>query len=108
MLSRARAGRPCKLLLTTFDPDVAEVSGVNVARVDALPPTVARMLTNRFSRMLWISTAIGATAGLLGMYLSSHLDVSSGATIVLVNFAAFAIVYAATAHQGTTQPRIGD
>jgi uncharacterized membrane protein YjjP (DUF1212 family) len=49
--------------------------------------------------MLWISTTIGALAGLIGMYLSYHLDVSSGATIVLVNFVAFATVYSATANQ---------
>ncbi len=73
-----------KLLFTTFDPEVADVSGVNTARMDALlmlllsvsilatmkvlgvvliaailviPPVVARMLTNRFARMLWLSTA---------------------------------------------------
>jgi manganese/iron transport system permease protein/iron/zinc/copper transport system permease protein len=112
-----------KLLFTTFDPEVAAVSGVNVARVDALlmlmlsfailasmkvlgvtlisaalviPPTVARMLTDRFSRMLWIASTLGGVAGFTGMYLSYHLDVSSGATIVLVNFVAFAVVYAAT------------
>jgi ABC-type Mn2+/Zn2+ transport system permease subunit len=111
------------LLFTTFDTEVADVSGVNTDRIDALlmlllcaailasmqvlgvtliaaalvtPPVVARMLTNSFSRMLWISSAIGATAGLTGMYLSYYLDISSGATIVLVNFALFATVYAAT------------
>jgi predicted anti-sigma-YlaC factor YlaD len=31
------------------------------------------------------------------MYLSYDLDISSGATIVLVNFVAFAVVYALTA-----------
>jgi ABC-type Mn2+/Zn2+ transport system permease subunit len=46
--------------------------------------------------MLWIAATIGGVAGLAGMYLSYHLDVSSGATIVLVNFVAFAVVYAAT------------
>jgi ABC-type Mn2+/Zn2+ transport system permease subunit len=117
-----------KLLFTTFDPEVAEVTGVNVPRVDALlmlmlsfailasmkvlgvtliaaalvvPPTVARMLTNRFSRMLWISATIGGLAGLIGMYLSYHLDVSSGATIVLVNFVAFAVVYSATSRRAS-------
>ncbi len=111
------------LLFTTFDPEVADVSGVPVARMDALlmlllsfailasmkvlgvtliaaavviPAVVARMLTDSFARMLWLSTAVGAAAGLVGMYLSYHLDVSSGATIVLVNFAAFAVVFAAT------------
>lgn len=116
-----------KLLFTTFDPEVAEVSGVNVGRVDALlmlllsfailasmkvlgvtliaaaivvPAVVARMLTNSFAKMLWISTLIGAACGLVGMYLSYHLDVSSGATIVLVGFILFAVVFAATGRRG--------
>ena len=112
------------LLFTTFDPEVADVSGVNTARIDALlmllltfailasmkvlgvtliaaalviPPTVARLLTDSFKRMLVISTSIGASSGLVGMYLSYHLDISSGATIVLVNFLLFALAYAYTA-----------
>jgi len=116
-----------KLLFTTFDPEVAEVSGVNVARVDAMlmlllsfailasmkvlgvtliaaalivPAVIARMLTNSFARMLWLSSLIGALCGLTGMYLSYHLDVSSGATIVLVGFVAFAIVFAVTGRRG--------
>ena len=111
------------LLFNTFDTEVAAASGVNTDRIDALlmvllcaailasmrvlgvtliaaalviPPSVARMLTTSFSRMLWLSSAIGASAGLVGMYLSYHLDISSGATIVLVNFAVFAVVFAVT------------
>ena len=34
------------------------------------------------------------------MNLSYHLDISSGATIVLVNFALFAVVYAVTGVKG--------
>jgi ABC-type Mn2+/Zn2+ transport system permease subunit len=116
-----------KLLFTTFDPEVAEVSGVNTARMDALlmmllsfsilasmkvlgvtliaaalviPAVIARMLTNSFSKMLWLSTAIGATMGFVGMYLSYHLDISSGATIVLVGFIAFAVTFALTGPRG--------
>jgi ABC-type Mn2+/Zn2+ transport system permease subunit len=116
-----------KLLFTTFDPEVADVSGVNTARMDALvmlllsvsilatmkvlgvvliaailviPPVVARMLTNSFARMLWLSTLIGAVCGFVGMILSYHLDVSSGATIVLVGAALFAVVFAATGSGG--------
>jgi ABC-type Mn2+/Zn2+ transport system permease subunit len=116
-----------KLLFTTFDPEVAEVSGVNVARVDALlmlllsfailasmkvlgvtliaaaivvPAVTARMLTNSFAKMLWLSSLIGALCGLTGMYLSYHLDISSGATIVLVGFIVFAIVFAVTGRRG--------
>ena len=121
------------LLFTTFDPEVADVSGVNTARIDALlmllltfailasmkvlgvtliaaalviPPTVARLLTNSFKRMLIISTSLGASSGLVGMYLSYHLDISSGATIVLVNFLLFAIAYAYTGAKRTNRRSI--
>jgi manganese/iron transport system permease protein/iron/zinc/copper transport system permease protein len=112
-----------RLLFTTFDPDVAAVSGVNVGHVDALlmlvlslsilstltvigvtlvaatlvvPAVIARMLTVSFHRMLIISTVIGATSGFVGMNLSYHLDVPSGTTIVLVGAAIFGIVLAVT------------
>jgi ABC-type Mn2+/Zn2+ transport system permease subunit len=111
------------LLFATFDPEVAEVSGVNTARIDALlmlalagailatmkvigvvlvaamlviPAVVARLLTNRFAWMLWLAVAVGAVSGFAGMYLSYFLDVSSGATIVLVGTAAFLAVYVLT------------
>jgi manganese/iron transport system permease protein/iron/zinc/copper transport system permease protein len=116
-----------KLLFTTFDPEVADVSGVDTARMDALlmlllsvsilstmkvlgvvliaatlviPPTVARMLTNSFARMLWLSTLIGAACGFVGMIVSYHLDVSSGATIVLVGALLFSAVFAVTGRRG--------
>jgi len=116
-----------KLLFATFDPEVANVSGVRVARIDALlmlvlsmailatltvigvtlvaatlviPAVVARMLTNRFSRMLWLSTTIGALCGFVGMNLSYHLDVPSGTTIVLTGAAAFCLVLMVTGGRG--------
>lgn len=111
------------LQFLAFDPDVAAVSGVPVARVDALfmlvlaasvlasmnvlgvtliaaaivtPAVVARMLTDSFAAMLVLSTAIGAAAGFVGMNLSYHLDIASGPTIVLTAAALFVAVYAAT------------
>jgi manganese/iron transport system permease protein/iron/zinc/copper transport system permease protein len=111
------------LLFATFDPEVADVSGVSTARVDALlmlvlsacilvtmqvlgvtllaaalviPPTVARMLTHSFSRMLGWSVSIGAACGFVGMNASYHLDVQSGPAIVLVGAALFAVVFALT------------
>ena len=115
------------MLFTTFDPEVADVYGVNTARIDALvmlllsfailasmkvlgvtliaaalviPPVIARMLTHSFKRMLVLSSTIGGLSGLVGMYLSYHLDVSSGATIVLVSFALFCVVYGITGRRG--------
>jgi ABC-type Mn2+/Zn2+ transport system permease subunit len=111
------------LLFTTFDPEVADVSGVNVARTDALlmlvlslailttlrvigvtlvaatlviPAVVARMLTNSFARMLAWSTAIGAACGFVGMNGSYHLDVPSGTTIVLTGALVFCAILMAT------------
>jgi manganese/iron transport system permease protein/iron/zinc/copper transport system permease protein len=115
------------LLFTTFDPEVAEVSGVRTGVVDAalmlvlslallatmqvlgvtliaatlvIPPTVARMLTSSFTRMLWLSIATGAASGFVGMNLSYHLDVQSGPTIVLVGTAVFLVVFLATGRRG--------
>lgn len=106
------------LLFATFDPEVADASGVRTGRTDALlmvllcgvvltsmrvlgvtliaaaiviPSAAARFLTDSFARMLVWSTAIGGVTGLVGMYLSYHLDVSSGATIVLVQFLVFVV-----------------
>jgi len=108
-------------LFATFDPEVADVSGVRVARMDALlmlvlsvsilatlsiigvtlvaatlviPAVVARMLTDSFSRMLWISSGIGAVCGAVGMYASYHLEIPSGTTIVLTNALVFVVVLA--------------
>jgi ABC-type Mn2+/Zn2+ transport system permease subunit len=105
-----------QLLFTTFDPEVAEVSGVKRSRIDALlmlvlatvilatmqvvgvtllaamlviPPTVARLITNRFSTMLWISTALGGMCGFVGMNTSYVADWKAGPTIVLTGAVLF-------------------
>lgn len=111
------------LLFTTFDPEVAEVSGVRRARVDALlmlvlavvilasmqvvgvtllaamlviPATVARLATNRFAVMLWLATGIGAACGFVGMNTSYVADWKAGPTIVLVGAALFVVALAVT------------
>ena len=104
----------------SFDSEVAEVSGVQRARVEALllvllsavivttmkvlgvtliaavlvaAATTTRLLTNSFSRMLVLSSVIRAATGALGMYLSYFLDAASGATIVLVGAAVFLVAF---------------
>jgi ABC-type Mn2+/Zn2+ transport system permease subunit len=120
------------LLFTTFDPEVAEASGVNVARIDALlmvvlaatilatmqvlgvtlvaasvviPAVVARMLTDSFARMLLLATLIGGTCGAVGMNLSYQIDVQSGPTIVLTGAALFTVVLAVTSLRGARRQR---
>ena len=76
-----------------------------VAATLVIPAAVARLLTNSFSRMLWISTVIGAVSGFVGMNLSYHLDVSSGATIVLVSSAMFLVVFLLPARTISAAPQ---
>ena len=110
-------------LFSSFDPEVADVSGVKVARMDALlmlvlsvsilatlsiigvtlvaatlviPAVVARMLSDSFSRMLWLSTGLGTACGAVGMYASYHLEIPSGTTIVLTNALVFLAVLVVT------------
>jgi ABC-type Mn2+/Zn2+ transport system permease subunit len=109
-----------QLLFTTFDPDVAAVSGVRVGLMEAvlmamlsatilvtvrvvgvllisamlvLPAATARLLTNSFGRMLALSPLLGASIGVVGMYASWYADVPSGAVIILVGTAVFLVVY---------------
>jgi manganese/iron transport system permease protein/iron/zinc/copper transport system permease protein len=113
-----------RLLFTTFDPEVAPFFGVDTAWVDTffslilagaivvslqvlgatliaatlvIPPITARLLTDNFARMMAISVAVGALCGFTGIYLSYYVDISSGASIVLVAAGAFmlALLYSA-------------
>jgi manganese/iron transport system permease protein/iron/zinc/copper transport system permease protein len=113
-----------QLLFATFDAELAAVYGVRTAWIETgfalalaatvvasmnvvgvtliaaaivIPPTTARLLTDSFGRMLVLSTLIGGGAGFAGMFLSYTYDIASGAAIVLLSAAIFAVVYAVTA-----------
>ena len=97
---------------------MAQASGVNVARTDAIlvsvlslailatltvigvtlvaamlviPAVTARMLTQSFGRMLILSTVIGSVCGALGMYASYFANVPSGTMIVLIAATGFVL-----------------
>jgi ABC-type Mn2+/Zn2+ transport system permease subunit len=99
------------LLYTSFDPVVAQASGMNaqfieyvllvllaltiiislqavgivlVAALLVTPAAAAYQLTTRFTRMMGLSALLGAISGVGGLYLSYYLRSSSGATIVLL------------------------
>ncbi len=109
-----------QLLFVTFDPEVAQVSGLPVAWLDALlmvllgaailvtmnilgvtliaaalviPAVVARLLTASFPTMLMMAGAVGAIMGFVGMNVSYHLDLASGPVIVLAGAAMFVGAY---------------
>jgi manganese transport system permease protein len=65
-----------------------------------IPAATARMLTNRFARMLWLSPAIGAAGAFLGMNLAYHTNTSAAAMIIIVCAAGFSGVYLASGVRG--------
>lgn len=109
-----------QFLFTTFDAEVARIYGVPVDWVERLfslilaaviivsmqvmgvtmiaagiimPAVTARVLTDNFNKMVFLSILLGVLGGTLGMYTSFYFDVSSGATIVLVAAGFFVIAY---------------
>lgn len=109
-----------QLLFTTFDPEVAEVSGVSTVANDVLlaimltalitvcmtvlgvtliaamlviPPVIGRLLTDSFHKMLWISVVVGTVCGFVGVYLSYYLNWASGPAVVLTAAFLFVIAY---------------
>jgi ABC-type Mn2+/Zn2+ transport system permease subunit len=118
-----------QLLFMTFDPEVAGFFGVSGGWIDAIfamilaatvvvsmqilgvtmiaaaivvPPSVARLLTDSFHRMVAISVGVGALSGLGGIYVSWYADVSSGATVVLFSTALFVLALAYSSWRGRT------
>jgi ABC-type Mn2+/Zn2+ transport system permease subunit len=108
------------LLFSTFDEEVAEVYGIPTHWVNAafalilaavilvsmqvmgvtliaaalvIPASAARLLTQRFDRLLWLASLIGAGVSVLGMYASYYLDLASGASIVLIGTAMFLVAW---------------
>ncbi|HET7375074.1 MAG TPA: metal ABC transporter permease [Anaerolineae bacterium] len=121
------------LLFTTFDPEVAQIYGVQTPWVDTLfalmlaaalmasmqilgvtliaaalviPAITARLLTDSFNRLIVFSVVIGALTGLIGMYLSYYLDIASGASIVLLQAAVFVVVLTITSVQKRAASRL--
>lgn len=121
-----------QLLFATFDPEVARFYGVRTEWIDTLfsimlagtvvvsmqvlgvtliaaaiviPPIVARLLTDSFHRVVMLSTAIGAFCGLGGVYMSYYIDVSSGASVVLLAAALFVAAMAYTSVRGRAGAR---
>jgi manganese/iron transport system permease protein/iron/zinc/copper transport system permease protein len=123
-----------QLLFATFDPEVAEVSGVRTARVDVMlaialtatiaatmnvigvtmiaamlviPPVIGRLLTDSFSKMLWISVGVGTVCGFAGVYGSYYLNWSSGGTVVLTAGLLFVVAFAFSGWRRRAVPALG-
>lgn len=121
------------LLFATFDPPVASAHGIAVGRYEALfallltagivasmrvlgvllvaaavviPPATARLLTDRFDRLLPLAAGLGAVSAVPGMYLSWYADLAPGPAVVLTQAAVMIGAWLwATARQRLRRPR---
>jgi manganese/iron transport system permease protein len=98
------------LLLSSFDREMAQALGLPVFWLDTVllllitmtivislravgnilvlamfvtPAATARLLVDDAGKMMPLGAALGATAGVVGLYLSWHLDLAAGGMIVL-------------------------
>lgn len=75
---------------------VASLQIVGIALMLAMlvtPAATARILVRRMRRMIFLSALLGMSAGVIGLYLSWHLNVASGAAIVLTSTTIFILVF---------------
>lgn len=109
-----------EFLMTTFDPTMAEASGmpvktihyglmilltlvtvVSLQTVGAIlvvsllitPAATAYLLTKRMSSMIILSASLGGISAIIGLMFSFKFNLSSGPTIVLVATAFFLLVF---------------
>ncbi len=113
--------------IATFDPVMAASIGINVVAMNYLltactslvvvgavqvvgvvlvvgllvtPAATAYLLSDRLTRMLWLSALFGVTSVLSGLYLSTLIDVASGPAIVIMSTAQFMTVLACAPRYG--------
>ncbi len=82
---------------------VISLQAVGIALVLAMlvtPASSAYLLTRRLPNMMLLGALIGAVSSVLGLYLSFYINVASGASIVLVATAIFAIIFVVAPRRG--------
>jgi manganese transport system permease protein len=121
------------LLFWCFDREVAQVYGVPVFAMDTLfalmlaallvttlqilgvtliisavviPASIARLLSDRFGHIMVIAGVLGAVISFAGIYLSYYFDVASGASVVLLSTAVFAVVLLWNTYRNRKRPII--
>ncbi|MBK0420631.1 metal ABC transporter permease [Leucobacter sp. CSA2] len=121
------------LTLFAFDPTHAQAIGLNPRRLGALllgllaltavvalqavgvilvvamliiPGATARLLTDRFSRMLLIAPVIGAASAVIGLYVSYYTDAASGGMVVLAQGVAFVLAFLFAPRHGVLGSRV--
>jgi manganese/iron transport system permease protein len=86
------------LLTLTIVASLETVGVILVVAMLITPGATAHLLSNNLPRMMAIAAGVGMTSGVVGLYLSFHLNVASGGTIVLVASALFVLALLLAPH----------
>lgn len=73
------------LIAATIVVSLQAVGNILILALIVTPPAAARLLTDRLSRMMALSAAIGIASGAIGLLVSYHADTAAGGTIVLTS-----------------------
>jgi manganese/iron transport system permease protein len=84
------------LLAVSVVVSLQTVGVVLVAGLLVTPAATASLFTRRLPAMMAAAAALGATAGVVGLYLSYYLAIASGAAIVLVSTTVFLVMLGVT------------
>lgn len=93
------------LLAMTSVVALQAVGVILVVAMLIIPGASAYLLTNSFGKMLVISPALAALAGIIGVYVSYYLDASTGGMVVLSQGAIFVLIYLFSPRQGLVAHR---
>ena len=82
------------------------VGNVLVLAMLVTPAATARLLTDRLRTTALLAALIGAGSGIAGLYLSYHAGIASGASVVLVATALFALAFLFAPRTGAVTTRL--
>ncbi len=91
------------LLAVTVVVSLQTVGVGLVAAMLVTPAAAASLLTRRMSTMMIVSAAIGVVSSLAGLFASYYLNVSTGASIVLICTAIFILILIFSPRDGLIQ-----
>lgn len=81
------------LLSLSIVVSLQTVGNILVLAMLVTPAATARLLTDRLATTVLLAALIGAGSGVTGLYVSYHLGLASGASVVLVATAVFGLTY---------------
>ena len=94
------------LISLTIVVSLRAVGNILVVAMLVTPPATARLFTDRLPQTMALSALLGASAGVIGLYISYYQDLAAGGTIVLVSTAGFLAAWLFAPSNGVLAARL--